>query len=73
VIVVYIVAMAAGIRLLDGTARLVAVLATLLCLAILPFAGASLAIAVGVAAASLLYTASSHRATHRSDRPARPQ
>jgi amino acid efflux transporter len=56
VIVVYAVAMAAGVRLLAGLARLVAVAAALLCLAILPFAGVSLAIPAGVAGGALLYT-----------------
>ena len=55
VIVVYVVAMAAGVRMLDGSARLIAVVAALLCLAILPFVGVSLAIPAGVAAGALLY------------------
>jgi amino acid efflux transporter len=55
VIVVYIVAMAAGVRLLSGRARAIAAAAAALCLAILPFAGASLAIPAGVAASALLY------------------
>jgi amino acid efflux transporter len=65
VIVVYVVAMTAGVRLLDGVARLVAALAALLCLAILPFAGVSLAIPVGVAVASLLYATWSRRRGER--------
>jgi amino acid efflux transporter len=56
VIVVYVAAMAAGVRLLTGSARAVAVAAAALCLIILPFAGVALAIPVGVAAAALLYT-----------------
>jgi amino acid efflux transporter len=55
VIVVYIIAMAAGVRLLGGSARLVALAAALLCLAILPFVGVSLAIPGGVSSGALLY------------------
>jgi amino acid efflux transporter len=56
VIVVYLVAMAAGVRLLAGSARVVAAVAAMLCLAVLPFAGVSLAIPAGVASGALLYT-----------------
>jgi amino acid efflux transporter len=55
VVVVYSIAMAAGVRLLDGSARFLAVAAALLCLAILPFAGVSLAIPAGVTMSALLY------------------
>jgi hypothetical protein len=43
------------VRLLSGSARVVALAAAALCLAILPFVGASLAIPAAVAAAALLY------------------
>jgi amino acid efflux transporter len=66
VIVVYAVGMAAGVRLLVGRARLLAALATLLCLALLPFAGVSLLLPTLVAAAALLY-----RFAHRRRRRAR--
>jgi amino acid efflux transporter len=55
VVIVYVIAMAAGVRLLAGSARAVAAVATLLCLTILPFVGLSLAIPAGVAGAALLY------------------
>jgi amino acid efflux transporter len=55
VIVVYLVGMAAGVRLLAGLARLLALVAAVLCLAVLPFAGVSLLIPVAVAAAALAY------------------
>jgi amino acid efflux transporter len=56
VVMVYIAAMAAGMRLLAGSKRVVALVATLLCLAILPFVGVSLAIPAGIAGAALLYS-----------------
>src|SRR5205823_112322 len=65
VIIVYIVAMAAGARLLTGLPRLIAVTAALPCLAILPFAGVSLIIPAGVATGALLFTV-----WHRNERPA---
>jgi amino acid efflux transporter len=68
VIIVYIVAMAAGIRLLAGVAQVVAAAAALLCLAILPFVGLPLTIPLGVAAAALLYTKWSHRQREEGDR-----
>ena len=55
VIVVYAIGMAAGVRLLVGRGRLIALAAAALCLAILPFAGDSLLLPVAVAAAALLY------------------
>ncbi|MDQ3822561.1 MAG: amino acid permease [Actinomycetota bacterium] len=61
VIVVYVIGMAAGVRLLAGRGRLLAAVATLLCLVILPFAGVSLLIPVAVGAAALLYRASRRR------------
>ena len=57
VVVVYIIAMAAGVRLLPGAPRAIAVAAALLCVAILPFAGASLTIPAVVAAGALVFTA----------------
>jgi amino acid efflux transporter len=56
VVVVYLFAMAAAVRLLRGFERALAVCAALLCLAIAPFAGVSLAIPAGIAAAALAYT-----------------
>ena len=70
VIVVYIVGMAAGVRLLGGRARAVAAVAAALCLAIVPFVGASLAIPAGVTAAALLYRL--RRRGKRVDLMARP-
>jgi amino acid efflux transporter len=55
VIVVYIVAMAAGVRLLHGRARLSATAAALSCAAVLPFIGVALAVPAAVAASALLY------------------
>ena len=67
VIVVYLIGMAAGLRLLDGRVRVLALVAFALCLAILPFARVSLLLPVGVAAAALLYR---KRALMRRKRPA---
>jgi amino acid efflux transporter len=61
VIVVYIVGMLAGVRLLRGRGRLLAAVATVLCVALLPFVGVSLALPFGVAAAALLYRWSGRR------------
>jgi amino acid efflux transporter len=61
VIVVYIVGMAAGVRLLTGRSRFLAVVAMLLCLTLLPFAGVSLLLPATVATAALAY-----RFVHRS-------
>jgi amino acid efflux transporter len=55
VIVVYVVGMAAGVRLLAGRDRLLAVVAALLCLALLPFAGVALVLPVAVATAAVAY------------------
>ena len=55
VIVVYLIGMAAGLRLLHGRARVLALVAFALCLVILPFAGVSLVLPLGVALAALLY------------------
>jgi amino acid efflux transporter len=55
VIVVYIAGMAAGVRLLFGLQRLLALIATMLCLTILPFAGVSLLLPLGVAVAAFSY------------------
>ncbi len=63
VIIVYVVGMAAGVRLLTGPARLLAGVAAVLCLAILPFAGVTLLIPAAVTAAALAYR---HAATRRS-------
>ena len=56
VIIVYIVAMAAGVRVLAGAARLAALAAAALCLSILPFAGISLVLPAGITLAALLHT-----------------
>ena len=53
VIVVYIVGSAAGVRLLAGRARVLPATSTVLCSTLLPFAGISLALPVGVAVAAL--------------------
>jgi amino acid efflux transporter len=55
VIVVYVIGMAAGVRLLRGRGRLLALAAAALCLAILPFATGSLLLPFALAAAALLY------------------
>ena len=55
VIVVYLTGTAAGVRLLHGVRRVAAVIGSLLCLALLPFAGPGLVIPVLVAGAALLY------------------
>ena len=55
VIVVYVIAMGAGIRLLSGRAGVLAAVAALLCLALLPFAGVSLTLPAAVAGGALLY------------------
>jgi amino acid efflux transporter len=54
-IVVYLLGMLAGVRLLRGRARVLAVVAAALCAGLLPFIGVSLAIPAGVAAAAVLY------------------
>ena len=56
VILVYVVAMAAGVRLLRGRARVVAAAGGLPCLALLPFVGVSLAIPAAVATSAVLHT-----------------
>jgi len=56
VIVVYLVGMAAGARLLHGPSRLLAVIATVLCFCLLPFAGVSLALPLGLAIAAVGYS-----------------
>jgi len=55
VIVVYVIAMAAAVRLLSGRARLLAVAGLVPSLVILPFAGVSLVIPAAVAAGALGY------------------
>ncbi|WP_305787960.1 APC family permease [Symbioplanes lichenis] len=55
VILTYIAAMVAGVRLLSGARRIVAGAAALLCLVLLPFAGVALAIPVIVALLALTY------------------
>lgn len=57
VIIVYLVTMASAIRLFRGTKRLLAVVATLMCCALVPFAGVVLVIPAGVAVIALLYRA----------------
>jgi amino acid efflux transporter len=54
-IVVYLVGMLAGVRLLRGRPRLLAVVAAVLCACLLPFVGLSLAIPAGVAVSAVLY------------------
>jgi amino acid efflux transporter len=54
-IVVYLLGMLAGVRLLRGRARLLAVVAAVLCGGLVPFVGVSLTIPAGVAAAAVLY------------------
>ena len=55
VIVVYVIAMAAAVRLLSGRARLLAAAGLVPSLVILPFAGVSLVIPAAVAAGALGY------------------
>jgi amino acid efflux transporter len=55
VIVVYIVGMASGVRLLAGWPRFLALIATVLCLGLLPFADVSLVIPIAVAIAAVTY------------------
>jgi amino acid efflux transporter len=70
VIVVYAVGMAAGVRLLHGGARLLALIAVALCFAILPFAGVALVLPLAVASVALLYRLHRQRAVRR--RPPQP-
>jgi amino acid efflux transporter len=63
VVVVYVVGMAAGVRLLAGPGRLLAAVAALLCLAILPFAGTSLLLPTVLALAALSYRSWRRRRT----------
>lgn len=55
VISVYLAGTAAGVRLLTGARRVGAVVSSLLCLALLPFAGVGLVVPFLVAGAALLY------------------
>ncbi|MDT8912351.1 amino acid permease [Amycolatopsis sp. PS_44_ISF1] len=55
VILTYISAMAAGVKLLTGARRVLAVVAAVLCLALLPFAGWALLIPAGVGLITLVY------------------
>jgi amino acid efflux transporter len=55
VIVVYVVGMLAGVRLLANGARLLAAVATVLCLILVLFVGITLVIPFALAAAALLY------------------
>jgi amino acid efflux transporter len=55
VIVVYVAAMAAGVRLLAGRARLLAGVAAVLCAAVVPFVGVALVLPVGLGAAAVCY------------------
>lgn len=55
VIAVYVVGMAAGVRLLDGAARALALVGCLACLAVVPFIGASALVPVVLAAAAAVY------------------
>ncbi|HMJ01216.1 MAG TPA: hypothetical protein VK488_15395 [Gaiellaceae bacterium] len=59
-IVVYLLGMLAGVRLLRGRARALAVLAAVLCSGLIPFVGVSLAIPAGVAAAAFVYRRLTH-------------
>jgi amino acid efflux transporter len=54
VLIVYVAAMTAGVRLLRGTSRAIAATAAVLCLAIVPFAGVSLVVPATVAVAAIL-------------------
>jgi amino acid efflux transporter len=68
VIVVYLIGMAAGVRLLAGRRRLLASVAAVLCLAMLPFVGGSLVLPGAIAAAAILY----RRRVARHPDPPRP-
>ncbi|MDI3339644.1 MAG: APC family permease [Sphaerobacter sp.] len=54
-IATYVIGTAAGVRLLRGRARALALIALLSCLVVLPFAGASVAFPLGVAVAAIGY------------------
>ncbi|MFI0713949.1 APC family permease [Streptomyces inhibens] len=55
VIITFLAAMAAGVRLLHGRARILAGIGTGLCLALIPFSGVVVVIPVLIAALALLY------------------
>jgi amino acid efflux transporter len=55
VLIVYVAAMAAGVRLLRGTNRAIAATGAFLCLAITPFVGVSLVVPATVALAAILF------------------
>jgi amino acid efflux transporter len=55
VIATYLIAMAAALRLVEGRARLFALVGLALCAGIFPFAGASLLLPLGVGVAALVY------------------
>ncbi|MFI7098998.1 APC family permease [Streptomyces sp. NPDC050161] len=55
VIMTFVAAMAAGVRLLTGTRRVLAVIGTVLCLILVPFSGVVIVIPVLIAALALLY------------------
>jgi amino acid efflux transporter len=65
VVATYVVAMAAGARMLRGRERALAGAGALLCIAVVPFVGASMAVPIGVAAAALLYRHRLHPASQR--------
>ena len=64
-IATYLVGMAAGMRLLAGHARWLAAISLLLCLAVLPFAGASVLLPLAVGVAAVLYQRLRYRAGQR--------
>lgn len=51
----YVAGTAAGLRLLAGRARVLSGISLLLCLGVMPFSGATLALPIGIAAVALLY------------------
>ncbi|WP_166459289.1 APC family permease [Amycolatopsis pithecellobii] len=55
VIVTYVIGMAAGARLLSGVPRVLALFSAVLCLALLPFSGATIGVPVVVAALAIAY------------------
>jgi amino acid efflux transporter len=55
VIVTYVIGMAAGVRLLTGIYRVLAVFSALLCLVLLPFSGVDVVIPVVVAVLAIAY------------------
>jgi amino acid efflux transporter len=65
VIIVYLATMVAAIRLFRGSRRWLAILATLMCCVLVPFAGVVLVIPAGIAIIALLYRHRYGRGVHQ--------